>query len=193
MLKETTQKTNKRKLLLLVTVMIAPIALSYILFYWGAPSTSVNYGELIKVEKALPDVILHKTNGEAFSISQLRGKWVMLVVDSGECGELCREQLYYMRQVRLMQNKKMDRIERVWLIDDDKIPETGIKEDFKGTIFINAQKSKLLKEIPAKISQHDHIYMIDPLGNLMMRFPKDIDPSKMAKDIKRLLKVSQIG
>ena len=193
MLKETTQKKNKRKLLLLVTVMIAPIALSYILFYWGAPSTSVNYGELIKVEKALPDVILHKTNGEAFSISQLRGKWVMLVVDSGECGELCREQLYYMRQVRLMQNKKMDRIERVWLIDDDKIPETGIKEDFKGTIFINAQKSKLLKEIPAKISQHDHIYMIDPLGNLMMRFPKDIDPSKMAKDIKRLLKVSQIG
>jgi len=193
MLKETTQKTNKRKLLLLMTVMIAPIALSYIFFYWGAPSTSVNYGELIKVEKALPDVALHKTNGEAFSISQLRGKWVMLVVDSGECGELCREQLYYMRQVRLMQNKKMDRIERVWLIDDDKIPETGIKEDFKGTIFINAQKSKLLKEIPAKISQHDHIYMIDPLGNLMMRFPKDIDPAKMAKDIKRLLKVSRIG
>jgi cytochrome oxidase Cu insertion factor (SCO1/SenC/PrrC family) len=173
--------------------MIAPIALSYILFYWGAPSTSVNYGELIKVEKALPDVTLHKTNGEAFSISQLRGKWVLLVVDSGECGELCREQLYYMRQVRLMQNKKMDRIERVWLIDDDKIPETGIKKDFKGTIFINAQKSELLKEIPAKISQHDHIYMIDPLGNLMMRFPKDIDPAKMAKDIKRLLKVSRIG
>ena len=193
MLKETAQKTNKRKLLLLMTVMIAPIALSYILFYWGAPSTSVNYGELIKVEKALPDVTLHKTNGEAFSISQLRGKWVMLVVDSGECGELCREQLYYMRQVRLMQNKKMDRIERVWLIDDDKTPETGIKEDFEGTIFINAQKSELLKEIPAKISQHDHIYMIDPLGNLMMRFPKDIDPAKMAKDIKRLLKVSRIG
>ncbi len=193
MLKETTQKTNKRKLLLLMTVMIAPIALSYMLFYWGTPSASVNYGELIKVEKALPDVALHKTNGESFNMSQLRGKWVMLVVDSGECGELCREQLYYMRQVRLMQNKKMDRIERVWLIDDDKIPETGIKEDFKGTIFINAQKSKLLKEIPAKISQHDHIYMIDPLGNLMMRFPKDIDPAKMAKDIKRLLKVSRIG
>jgi hypothetical protein len=79
------------------------------------------------------------------------------------------------------------------LIDDDKIPETSIKEDFKGTIFINARDNELLKEIPAKISRHDHIYMIDPLGNLMMRFPKDIDPSKMAKDIKRLLKVSQIG
>ena len=193
MLKETTPKTHKRKLLLLVAVMIAPIAFSYMLFYWGAPSGSVNYGELIKFKKALPNVALHKTNGEAFNISQLRGKWIMLVVDSGECGEFCRKKLYHMRQVRLMQNKKMDRIERVWLIDDDKIPETDIKEDFKGTIFINAQKNKLLKEIPAKVSRHDHIYIIDPLGNLMMRFPKDIDPAKIAKDIKRLLKVSRIG
>lgn len=176
-----------------MTVMIAPIALSYMLFYWGTPSGRVNYGELIKVKKALPDVALRKTNGVTFNISQLRGKWIMLVVDSGECGESCRKKLYYMRQIRLMQKNEMERIERVWLIDDDKIPETDIKEDFKGTIFINAQDNKLLKEIPAKISRHDHIYMIDPLGNLMMRFPKDIDPSKMAKDIKRLLKVSQIG
>jgi glutathione peroxidase-family protein len=192
-LKETVQKTHKRKLLLLIAVMIAPIALSYIFYYWGTPSGSVNYGELIKVKKALPDVALRKANGVTFNISQLRGKWVMLVVDSGECGESCRKKLYYMRQVRLMQKNETERIERLWLIDDDKIPEASIKEDFKGTIFINARDNKLLKEIPAKISRHDHIYMIDPLGNLMMRFPKNIDPSKMAKDIKRLLKVSQIG
>jgi glutathione peroxidase-family protein len=98
-----------------------------------------------------------------------------------------------MRQVRLMQKNEIERIERVWLIDDDKIPETSLKEDFKGTLLINAQGNELLKKIPAKISQRDHIYLIDPLGNLMMRFPKNIDPSKMAKDIKRLLKVSQIG
>jgi len=87
----------------------------------------------------------------------------------------------------------MERIERVWLIDDGKIPETGITEEFRGTVLINAKDNDLLKAIPARISQHDHIYMIDPLGNLMMRFPKDVDPSLMAKDIKRLLKVSQIG
>jgi hypothetical protein len=164
-------------------LMIAPIALSYLLFFWGgAPSGSVNYGELIEV-KVLPDVAL----------SQLRGKWIMLVVDSGVCDESCRKKLYYMRQVRLMQKTEMERIERVWLIDDGRIPETSITEDFKGTVLINAKDNELLKAIPAIISQHDHIYMIDPLGNLMMRFPKDVDPSLMAKDIKRLLKVSQIG
>jgi hypothetical protein len=98
-----------------------------------------------------------------------------------------------MRQVRLMQKTEMERIERVWLIDDDKIPKSGILKDFKGTVLINAKGSEMLKAIPAKISQHDHIYMIDPLGNLMMRFPKDVDPSRMAKDLKRLLKISQIG
>lgn len=192
MSKEITPRTRKRKLLLLMALMVAPIALSYLLFFWGAPSGSVNYGELIEV-KVLPDVALRKTDGVTFNISQLRGKWIMLVVDSGMCDELCRKKLYYMRQVRLMQKTEMERIERVWLIDDDKIPKSGIMKDFKGTVPINAKGSEILKAIPAKISRHDHIYMIDPLGNLMMRFPKEVDPSRMAKDLKRLLKVSQIG
>lgn len=192
MSKEITPRTRKRKLLLLMALMIAPIALSYLLFFWGAPSGRVNYGELIEV-KVLPDIALRKTDGATFNISQLRGKWIMLVVDSGMCDESCRKKLYFMRQVRLMQKTEMGRIERVWLIDDDKIPKSGILKDFKGTVLINAKGSEMLKAIPAKISQHDHIYMIDPLGNLMMRFPKDVDPSRMAKDLKRLLKISQIG
>lgn len=192
MSKEITPRTRKRKLLLLMALMIAPIALSYLLFFWGAPSGRVNYGELIEV-KVLPDIALRKTDGVTFNISQLRGKWIMLVVDSGMCDESCRKKLYFMRQIRLMQKTEMGRIERVWLIDDDKIPKSGILKDFKGTVLINAKGSEMLKAIPAKISQHDHIYMIDPLGNLMMRFPKDVDPSRMAKDLKRLLKISQIG
>lgn len=192
MSKEIAPRTHKGKLLLLMALMVAPIALSYLLYFWGAPSGSVNYGELIEV-KVLPDVALRKTDGVIFNFSQLRGKWIMLVVDSGMCDESCRKKLYYMRQVRVMQKTEMERIERVWLIDDGKIPETGITEEFRGTVLINAKDNDLLKAIPARISQHDHIYMIDPLGNLMMRFPKDVDPSLMAKDIKRLLKVSQIG
>ena len=118
----------------------------------------------------------------------------MLVVDSGICDESCRKKtLLYAPGTPDAKKTKMERIERVWLIDDDKIPKSSIMKDFKGTVPINAKGSELLKAIPAKVSQHDHIYMIDPLGNLMMRFPKDVNPSLMAKDLKRLLKVSQIG
>jgi hypothetical protein len=97
-----------------------------------------------------------------------------------------------MRQVRLIQNKEMDRIERVWLIDDPEMPAPEIASEFEGTWQISAKDSDILPQLPAKDSQHDHIYLIDPIGNLMMRFPKNPDPALMAKDIKRLLKVSQL-
>ena len=173
-------------------LMGAPIILSYLLYFLGTPSGSVNYGEPMET-KPLPEAILHRIDNTSFSINQLRGKWVLLVIDSGVCEESCRKKLYYMRQVRLSQKTEMQRIERVLLIDDDRIPEINIEKEFKGTWLINAKNNKLLEAIPAKVSQHDHIYVIDPLGNLMMRFPKDVDPSLMLKDLKRLLKISQIG
>lgn len=189
---QTNPTPHKRKLLLLVALMSAPIVLSYLFYIWWAPSTSVNYGELIEV-RPLPEIVLRKTDGTPFRISQLRGKWLLLLVDSGACGEPCRKKLYYLRQVRLTQGVEMERIERVWLIDDGKMPETGVAEEYKGTWLIDAKGSELLKAIPAAASQHDHIYLVDPLGNLMMRFPKDADPARMVKDLKRLLKISRIG
>ena len=189
---ETNLPPHKRKLLLLAALMSAPIVLSYLFYIWGAPSASVNYGELIEA-RLLPEIALRKTDGATFGISQLRGKWVMLMVDSGACDEPCRKKLYYLRQVRLTQGVEMERIERVWLIDDGKMPEAGVAEEYQGTWLIDAKGSELLKTFPAAVSSHDHIYLIDPLGNLMMRFPRDADPSRMVKDLKRLLKVSRIG
>ena len=183
---------HRRKLILLAALMGAPIVLSYLFYIWGAPSASVNYGELIAA-RPLPEIVLRKTDGASFRISQLRGKWVLVAVDSGACDEACRRKLYYLRQVRLTQGAEMERIERVWLIDDGKMPQVGIAEEYQGTWLIDAKGSELLKAFPATASNRDHIYLIDPLGNLMMRFPKDVDPARMVKDLKRLLKVSRIG
>ncbi len=171
--------------------MCAPIIASYTLYYWEVRPSSVNYGELLEVKPLLGNA-LNQSDKTIFRMRQLRGKWVLLSVDSGKCDEQCRQKLYYMRQVRTMQNAEKDRIERVWLIDDNEIPNLKIAEEFKGTRFISAKDSELLAEIPVKASQRDHIYLIDPIANLMMRFPKNADPARMAKDIKRLLKVSQL-
>ena len=171
--------------------MCTPVLISYLLYFSKVRPASVNYGELVEVKPLLGNAF-NQADGTIFRIRQLRGKWVLLTVDSGACDERCRKKLYYMRQGRLIQNTEMNRIERAWLIDDDGLPEPHLAEEFKGTWFINAKDSNLLEEIPAIASQHDHIYLVDPVGNLMMRFPKDADPAEMAKDIKRLLKVSQI-
>jgi cytochrome oxidase Cu insertion factor (SCO1/SenC/PrrC family) len=175
----------------LALVLLGPIIASYTLHFWNVRPGTLNYGELLEV-KPLKGTALNEADKTIFRLRDLRGKWVMLSVDSGTCDEQCQKKLYYMRQVRLVQNTEMDRIERVWLIDDGKTPAPEIIKDYQGMWVLNAKDSDLLKELPAKISLHDHIYLIDPIGNLMMRFPKNPDPKKMSNDIKRLLKVSQL-
>lgn len=178
-------------MILLLVLMGAPIIASYTLYFWEVRPESVNYGELLEV-KPLAGNGLNQSNNTIFRIRDLRGKWALISVDSGKCDEYCRKKLYYMRQVRLIQNTEKDRVERVWLIDDPEAPPPEIASEFEGTWRINVKDSDILAQLPATASRHDHIYLIDPIGNLMMRFPKNPDPALMAKDIKRLLKVSQL-
>ncbi|MEO8767048.1 MAG: hypothetical protein ABI363_01655 [Nitrosospira sp.] len=188
---ESAPKTNRRTLILLLVLLCAPVIASYLLYFWEIRPASINYGELLKV-KPMVGTGSNQLDNTIFRIRQLRGKWVLLTVDSGKCDEQCQKKLYYMRQVRLVQNKEMNRVERVWLIDDGEAPDPKILNEYKNSWFISAKGSEMLGSIPAGISQHDHIYLIDPMGNIMMRFPKNPDPAKMVKDLKRLLQVSQM-
>lgn len=172
-------------------LLCAPIVASYTLFFWQVRPGTDNYGELLEV-KTLTGSALNQADQTIFRMRQLRGKWALITIDSGKCEEQCQKKLYYMRQVRLIQNAERERIERVWLIDDGEPPSPEIAKEFEGTWLINAKDSDMLPQIPAKTSHRDHIYLVDPIGNLMMRFPKDPDAAKMSKDIKRLLKVSQL-
>lgn len=182
----------RTKLVLMFILFSSPIAASYIMFYFYKPDTSINYGELMKVAP-LTDPALQNADNKPAKLSDLRGKWVMLSVDSGACGEACANKLYIMRQVRLVQGKHMDRVARVMLIDDAAALNPQSKTEYVDTNFLRAQNSELLRQLPAQKLQRDHIYLIDPLGNLVLRYQRDPDPRKMIKDLIRLLNVSKIG
>lgn len=175
----------------MLVLLLSPVVISYTLFFMGYRPGSINYGELLDVQKLSGSGVTQKTN-IIFRIKDLHGKWIMLTVDSGQCDESCRSKLYYMRQIRTMQNKEMHRIERLWLVDDNVPVEDELWNEYDGTIIVNARDSELLDLIPTKEIQRNHIYLIDPLGNLMMRFPENIEPRKLSDDIKRLLHVSQL-
>ncbi|MBA2351575.1 MAG: cytochrome C oxidase subunit I [Burkholderiales bacterium] len=177
------------KLLLIALICAAPTVAAYLVYYFWQPQARVNYGELIE-PRPLPEGIL---GGGQTPISELKGKWVMMTVDSGACDAYCREKLYTLRQVRLTQGREMARIARVWLIDDNRQPETALLADYDGTTRLHPSSRVLQQAFPAEASRRDHIYLIDPLGNLMMRYPKNADPGKIVKDLARLLKVSRIG
>ncbi|SDH37807.1 Cytochrome oxidase Cu insertion factor, SCO1/SenC/PrrC family [Nitrosomonas sp. Nm132] len=171
-------------------LMLSPVIASYLFHVLEIrPEGTVNYGELLEI-KALQGQALNIENNTIFRVRQIRGKWSLITIDSGQCDEYCQKKLYQMRQVRLVQNTEKDRIERVWLIDDYHLPNQNLKNEYEGTVMLSAKDSDLLSEFPAVLSQRDHIYVVDPMGNLMMRFPRDANPTKISKDLKHLLKLS---
>lgn len=185
-------RSSRTNLWLIGALCVAPVAASYLAFYFARPDGHTNYGELVET-RPLPEARLQLADGTAFQFSRLKGKWVLLMADSGNCDEFCRRKLFTLRQLRLAQGKDMERIERVWLISDDTVPSTAAVSDYQGTWLVRAAGSELLKQFPAERSLADHIYIVDPLGNLVLRYPRDADPTRIIKDIARLLKVSRIG
>jgi len=189
------EKPKKKSLLslwLLAALCVAPVVASYVAYYLWQPSGQVNYGELIE-PRPLPDAKLALADGTPFPWHQLKGKWVLVMADSGNCDAYCQRKLLYLRQVRLAQGKDMDRVERAWLITDEANPPAPVASEFQGTWLVRAGGSELLKRFPVQGALADHIYVIDPHGNLMMRYPRDADPRKIVKDIARLLRISSIG
>jgi cytochrome oxidase Cu insertion factor (SCO1/SenC/PrrC family) len=178
---------GRSKMLLIAALCAAPVIASYVAFYVWQPKGRVNYGDLLEVRQ-LPPANLALPDGKPFHMTDLKGKWVMVSIDSGDCAEACEAKLFMMRQLRLMQGADMDRIARVFLITDDKPLTTLLLREYDGTRMIRAQGSPALDAFPATDGRNTHIYLIDPYGNLMMRFPQNPDPERMKKDIQRLLK-----
>ncbi len=188
---EKIQKANRRKFLLLLALMCAPVVISYSLYFAEYRPESRHYGDLIPVIKVVGKGT-NQTDNTILRMKDFHGKWVLVTVDSGHCDEACQKKLYFMRQVRLVQGKEKHRIERLWLINDDATPDNELVKQYEGTFFVSAKDSEILSSIETKEMQTKYIYLIDPIGNLMMRFPENVDGTKMGHDIKRLLHVSQL-
>jgi len=180
---------SRRTLWLILAVCAAPLIASYTAFYLWRPAGQVNYGELI-APRQLPDAKLERLDGRPFTLGELKGDWVMLAAAPAACDAKCREKLVYMRQVRLAQGKETDRVERVWLLTDDAAPEAALIAEHPGLVVARGADA-LIAALPAPRSPVDHVYIVDPLGNLMMRFPSNADPRRMLKDLSRLLRHSK--
>lgn len=186
------RRRGRRELIGLALVCIAPVAASYFLYYGWQPSHFRNYGELITLTPvaALAPV---KKDVPVDDLAALRGKWLLVMTDAGECAKSCQDKLWQLRQLRLTQGKEMDRIVRVWLVDDAAATVRPLGADYEGTVVLPRSRFPELANMPAPASPRDHLFVIDPIGNLMMRFPKDADLNRVKKDLIHLLKASQIG
>lgn len=175
---------------LLIALCAAPIVASYVAYYLWRPDGQVNYGELL-TPRLLPDVALQSIDDTPFRFSDVQRRWVLLVADRAQCDERCRSKLAYIRQVRLAQGKETERVERVWLVTDNASPSPALLAEHAGLRVVRAGNGAALQALPAQTTPAAHIYVVDPLGHVMMRFPENADPRRILKDISRLLRHSK--
>lgn len=154
-------------------------------------------GELIRPAYPLEPFLLTERGKNEFDHESLRGIWTMLYAPAGECLDTCQKNLYHMRQVRLALNHRKDRVQRVVVLENpDQLSDVLISEH-RGLRVLSGEQELLMGQFTTAEGEmpsvQDAVYLIDPFGNLMMRFPADLEPKYMLKDVKHLLKVSRIG
>ena len=190
------QPRSKAKLYLIIAICAAPLLFSYLSYYVIKPEGRTNYGTLLD-PRQYPMPTLHAVlqGGSAQELNAYHGKWIMLQVSSSDCALACQNGLFAMRQLRLMQGKEMDRIERVLLVPDDGPMETMLLREYDGLHILRVDPKALQAWLPADADTgiEDRLYLIDPLGNLMMRYQRNADPANVKKDLVKLLTASSIG
>jgi hypothetical protein len=181
-LKENASHRGRLKFILLGLFFALPVAAGWLVWWLDiGTGASANYGTLLP-PRPVP----------AGPFAPFKGKWVLVQIDAAACDAACERKLYFMRQVRRATHRDMPRVERLWIVTDGKSPAPALLAAIEGTLIAPAD-NQLLAAFPAEGSPAAYIYLVDPLGNLMLRFPRDPDPSLMLKDLKRLLKASSFG
>lgn len=178
------------KLLLIIAIFLAPVVLATVAYKYWRPERLSNYGELVEPVEFAP-VGLQNPAGGRFDFTSLRGKWVFVLPVSGECDSACVQNLYLMRQVRLMAGREQERVERLLIAQRPLVD--ALAKEHPGLHQASYSQARDLGAAMAGKAAMARVYLIDPLGRLVLRFPAAPDGRRMHKDLERLLKYSQIG
>ena len=195
-LSETTRTRGGRMYMLLVLLACAaPVLLSYLTYYVIRPEGRVHHGELIEPQRMLPAASAKDLQGKDLPLAQLKGQWLLVAVGSSECTDKCERLLFVQRQLHKLLNKESDRLDRLWLITDQSAPKNELLAAIEGATVLRVTPEVLSQWLlPATgRSVEEHLYLIDPMGNWMMRFNYPDDAKTvvdMKRDIERLLRAS---
>lgn len=183
--------TRKARLTLvaLIAVCVLPVAASYLAFYVWPPSGRSNYGALV-TPTLLPEGALATPGGGAFARDDVKGFWTYVVVAPAACNAPCQQALYFTRQVRTAQAQEAGRVARVWLLSDGGVPDAALLAEHPELMVARAD-GRWLEQLDGKAVAQ--VWLADPRGQVMMRYPVELDPKGMIKDLARLLKYSQVS
>ncbi len=182
-------------MLMVLLLCAAPVIASYFTYYVIRPEGRRNFGELIDPQRPLPNLTGINLAGEQVNLQTLKGQWLLISVSGGECNEMCQHHLYLQRQIREGLGKEKSRLDWVWLVDDEAPISKELQTAVNQAVVIRVPKKQLNAWLvpQTKHDLSDHLFLVDPIGNWMMRFPpqlQDQQSLKVKRDLERVLRAS---
>jgi hypothetical protein len=192
---EARTAVGRWKMFAVMAVCAAPVIASYFTYYVIRPSNTKSYGELVKPQRPMPTIAATRLDGTATNLQSLRGQWLLVSIAGGACAATCESHLYMQRQLRETLGREKDRLDWVWLISDDaplapELQKRLTSTDLKGFTALRVNQQDLNQWLDGSPTR---LYLIDPQGDYMMRFPENMTTEGAAKakaDINRVLRAS---
>lgn len=188
--------SGRLKMLLVLLVCAAPVVASYLTYFVIRPEGRSNYGTLIVPTRGLPERLpLRRLDGTPVAPRSLQGQWLLMAVGPSACSADCERRLFVQRQLREMLGRERDRVDKVWLITDEGPLAPALRaavEAGPALTALRVDRAALAAWLApaAGRSLDEHLYVVDPMGEWMMRMPADADPVRVKRDLDRLLRAS---
>ena len=182
-------------MLLVLLACAAPVVASYITYYWVRPEARRNFGELIQPTRSTPAIEVERLDGTKMMLTELKGQWLLVSVAGAACDATCQQHLYLQRQILVGLGKERPRTDWVWLVNDkSEVPPAFLPALEEATVLRIDPKALAQWLQPATNKKlEDHLYVVDPVGEWMMRFPAQLNNEgalKAKRDMERLLRAS---
>lgn len=195
---DRSQTAGRGALIGLAALFFVPLLGAFWLYYAGGwrPAGSTNHAELISPARPLPAASFTTIDGTTANADLLRGKWTLVYIGDGACDESCRKALWTIRQTRLLLAEDMDRVQRIFVAERGCCDRSFLSKEHPGLVTLTAADATgdpWLAQFPRGSAGEVFVYVVDPLGNLMMRFDVAQNPKGLLQDLEKLLKLSHIG
>ncbi len=186
-------KGSGRKILLgMAVIFVLPFTVAATLHLLNVHPSSRSYGELVNPPHALTIPALQDAQGNAIKPQQWLKKWSIVTVETGTCGEPCQAQIHLLKQVNIALDKDAKRVQRV-LIAPNTEAFNDLQKQYPDLMIVSGESTAATQFAAQFKGSAGSIYLVDPLGNLMMRYPQNLNPKGMLTDMKKLLKNSWAG
>lgn len=192
-------RMGRLKMLAVLAVCASPVIASYFMYYVVRPEGRRNYGELIEPQRPLPALTATTLDGAPVALPSLRGQWLLVSVAPGACETACEQHLYLQRQLREGLGKEKARLDWVWLVADGAPVRESLRAAVAQATVLRVNGAQLAQWLAPETGSQlaDHLYLVDPMGNWMMRFPavntQGVDTAaakNIKRDLERVLRAS---